>query len=466
MSETDRSATDRRPSLVVRAEAGPDDGAGHVARGFALGQAWRDQGGSVTLVADEVPALWRGRAADEDIEVVAVGDARAGAVRAPDWVMVDGYRFDAAEHANWRTASRVLVVDDHAVAGSWDVDLVLDQNLGATAASYPGLDAPILLGPRYALLRREFRLDVAPERPRIGGRVALLAGGRPTSAVVAVFAKVGELLSAAGLEPVTVEGRPSLVEAVSGVALAVSAAGGTAWELCALGIAAVLVPVAPNQEPVAHRLQQAGAARAVPTMDAEAIAAAAAALAEDDQARAEMGVRARSLVDGFGAVRLATRLRSELLDLRRAEPGDAELLWAWANDPLTRAQSFSSEPIPWETHLAWFRERCEDPAHALFVAGDRGGPVGLVRFAPAGSDLEIAVVVAPERRGQHLAAPLIDAGVRRVARERGPATVVARIKVGNTASQRAFRAADFDADAEQPGQPDGWLRYTRARHGS
>ena len=45
------------PHLVARADAVPGLGAGHVARQLALSQAWRDRGGSVTLVADDLPAV-------------------------------------------------------------------------------------------------------------------------------------------------------------------------------------------------------------------------------------------------------------------------------------------------------------------------------------------------------------------------------------------------------------------------
>ncbi len=77
------------------------------------------------------------------------------------------------------------------------------------------------------------------------------------------------------------------------------------------------------------------------------------------------------------------------------------------------------------------------------------------------------MVVAPDRRGQHLAGALIDAGVRRAVRDLGGGgglEVLARIKLDNLASQRAFVAADFDLVPDAAGEAQGWLRYTRQLH--
>lgn len=45
-------------SLCIRADAGPEQGIGHVMRCLALAQAWQDRGGTATfLTATQAPAL-------------------------------------------------------------------------------------------------------------------------------------------------------------------------------------------------------------------------------------------------------------------------------------------------------------------------------------------------------------------------------------------------------------------------
>jgi UDP-2,4-diacetamido-2,4,6-trideoxy-beta-L-altropyranose hydrolase len=39
-----------------------------------------------------------------------------------------------------------------------------------------------------------------------------------------------------------------------------------------------------------------------------------------------------------------------MITLKRATQEDCRLIWKWANDPDVRAASFSSKPIPYDTH--------------------------------------------------------------------------------------------------------------------
>ena len=78
----------------------------------------------------------------------------------PDWIIVDHYALDAiwlsiVEKSN----AKILVIDD---LGDRELicDVLLDQNLGASAEKYHGKlpsNCQLLLGPTFALLRSEFR---------------------------------------------------------------------------------------------------------------------------------------------------------------------------------------------------------------------------------------------------------------------------------------------------------------------
>src|SRR5262249_34983029 len=74
-----------------------------------------------------------------------------------------------------------LLIDDLGHASRYLADLVLDQNVCARELLYEGR-APgtkLLLGPRYALLRREFRMWGAWRRniPKRAERVLVMLGG-------------------------------------------------------------------------------------------------------------------------------------------------------------------------------------------------------------------------------------------------------------------------------------------------
>ena len=140
------------------------------------------------------------------------------------------------------------------------------------------------------------------------------------------------------------------------------------------------------------------------------------------------------------------------LALRHLEAGDAELLLRWRNDPDTRAASFTQEPIPLDEHREWLARRLADPHCAIYVAESDGGPVAQVRVErrTAGSG-EIHVVVAPEARGRGVARRAIAMAAEAGARELELESIEARVKPGNEASLRAFRAAGFGEEEERDG---------------
>jgi RimJ/RimL family protein N-acetyltransferase len=116
------------------------------------------------------------------------------------------------------------------------------------------------------------------------------------------------------------------------------------------------------------------------------------------------------------------------MQVRPATMADAEILYGWANDPGTRRWSFTTEPIPWETHVAWLSTVLAD--RVLLIGADDNGPVGSVRFDPDG---EVSITIAPERRGRGLARSLLDAAL-----PYGPSRVVAHVRPENIASMRLF----------------------------
>jgi spore coat polysaccharide biosynthesis predicted glycosyltransferase SpsG len=85
---------------------------------------------------------------------------------------------------------------------------------------------------------------------------------------------------------------------------AISAAGGTAMELCCVGVPAVVIAIADNQQPVAAALAERGLAKSVGDHASASPDAIAAALRDVLAAGAEMSARQRAAVDGRGKDRV------------------------------------------------------------------------------------------------------------------------------------------------------------------
>lgn len=161
------------PCLLIRADAGPDIGVGHVMRMLALAQQWQSLGGSVTFLSRcEAPAL-RQRILVEgfnlvdiesphpdvrDLEQTTALVRRICLLGRSPWLALDGYNFSPCyQNAVRENGCRTLVVDDANHLFEYHADILLNPNTGAETIPYrtpPGVRR--LLGLPYALLRREF----------------------------------------------------------------------------------------------------------------------------------------------------------------------------------------------------------------------------------------------------------------------------------------------------------------------
>ena len=134
---------------------------------------------------------------------------------------------------------------------------------------------------------------------------------------------------------------------------------------------------------------------------------------------------------------------SHILRLRRAETHDMRRVFELSNDPLVRANSIHSEPIVWETHVAWFNRAISDPDVVFFVAETETGEfVGQIRFNRRGGDWVISISIDSAYRGCGLTKALLIDAMSHIS----PATFVAEIAASNVASMRLFTSVGFSED--------------------
>jgi UDP-2,4-diacetamido-2,4,6-trideoxy-beta-L-altropyranose hydrolase len=256
------------------------------------------------------------------------------------YVVLDGYDFDSEYQRAVRAGGcRLLVIDDTVRLTHYDADILLNQNLGAVELKYDcNSDAVVLLGPEYALLRREFifwrsRLHTVPETARkilvtLGGSdpdnvtlnvIQALRGLEITRLQIRVVAgpanpHIEELRDAAAAFP----GGLELLSAVSDMAplmawadLAITAAGSTCWELACLGLPAVSLVIAENQRGIAEELGTAGVVFNLgwhAEVSSERLATAVDGLLFSSFRRLRMSQKGRALVDGKGTERVVSAL--------------------------------------------------------------------------------------------------------------------------------------------------------------
>lgn len=335
-------------TLVIRAESSMDQGAGHVMRCLALAQEWREQQGRVIfLSSDELPwvadRLDKEKMERQKIPCPAGSETDAGTTGSfcrslgGSALVLDGYWFDRAFLSRLGDLNP-LVVDDLADRDLTGAGWILNPNCHATPHLYDGKCGPetqLLLGSRYAPIRREFlaHRDMAGNLQSILKHVVITLGGGETAGVASqilnilasllpenttftVLAADGKT-SPAMASPIhrlgarlrLLTSAENMPELLSSADLVVSGAGGTCWETCLLGRPAIVILLAANQELVAAALEAEEAALIVDyrAPGFETNFEAAVKQLTPDRLRT-MGARAAGLVDGLGARRVAETL--------------------------------------------------------------------------------------------------------------------------------------------------------------
>jgi UDP-2,4-diacetamido-2,4,6-trideoxy-beta-L-altropyranose hydrolase len=455
-------------------------------RCLALAQAWQDGGGRcIFAMADSTPAVER-RLREEGMDVerlTASGgtreDARRTAYVAGEknaaWIVADGYQFGAAYQLAIKAAGfKLLFIDDNVHAGAYSADLVLNQNIHAQASYYAKREPStrLLLGPRYAMLRREFRAWRTWQReiPKSGRKILVTMGGSdPNNLTVRVMEAIRQI-SSPGLETAVLVGgsNPHLLSVEAAICepkqsmrlitdatnvaelmawadVAIGGAGTTFWEMCFLGLPGLLLVVAENQEGVAAEAGRLGIAWSLgrgTEVSPAAIAGTLAELLSSHDSRTSQSQKGRKLVDGRGAERVVAFLSD--LELRRTVESDCEMLWEWANDPEARAASFRSNPISWADHAEWFRAKLADPNAVLYTATNQEGlPVGEVRYQIEENRALLSISLDARFRGCGWGQKILAVGTERLFHDSEVEFIDAYVKPVNEASLKLFAGAGF-----------------------
>jgi RimJ/RimL family protein N-acetyltransferase len=139
---------------------------------------------------------------------------------------------------------------------------------------------------------------------------------------------------------------------------------------------------------------------------------------------------------------------ASLIHLRRMALTDSELIYSWANDPVSRGQSFRSEAIAEEEHRKWFVSRLESPSTYYYLGELQEQPFGQIRFERQEEEAVIHFSIAPEFRGKGLGKILLREGIRLFSLEtRVPIRLIAFVKNTNLPSLRIFQEEGFVREA-------------------
>ncbi|QRV23121.1 UDP-2,4-diacetamido-2,4,6-trideoxy-beta-L-altropyranose hydrolase [Marinomonas foliarum] len=328
--------------LLVRADASVEIGMGHRVRCQALIHAFNELGWQCQFVVDQ---RYQAFASQQDCLIGGESEEECKSeflalARQSDLVVLDHYGYSADDIAQlYQYQTNLLVLDDMNDRGEFPAKWLLNplQQDYSKHIEFP------LVGSRYALLRPAFQqLDESQSSPEqllitLGGTDplaltlpilnALLVSNFPTKYIqvllganaknadqVIHFCRVNNIAFEQGLADVT----PLMKQAK----MAISAAGGTLFELACMGVPTIFAQVADNQtrslqqhvplnwcrsvrfDNVVEDVRQQGVEQLVEEVNRRWL---------DHQWQQNASRIARSLVDGNGAKRVAEKVNSYFL---------------------------------------------------------------------------------------------------------------------------------------------------------
>lgn len=500
--------------VVFRADSSLVIGAGHVMRCLTLATELQGYGATVAFISREHPgnicdlieergfsvkrlpmsqtdvifddgpahAAWLGASWQEDArETLGILNTTAEKTA---WLVADHYAIDHRwEAAVAPSVVRMMVIDDladrqHACA------LLLDQNLVADLDARYLQNIPttciLLLGPKYALLQRDYAelhdADINRDGPI--RRIFIFFGGADecnlTGRCLSAFLALGK--SEIEVDVVVSAGSPyasairqqvqghenihlhsnlhSLAPLMCQAHLAIGASGTTSWERLCLGLPTLVVTLADNQRPIAEELNRRRLIRWLGHQDEVTEADFSQALREllaQASLKKEFS-NGMQIIDGKGIHRVCAAMAALFacsLLARKVNFADELLLLEWANDPTTRANAFSASRITPQEHQQWFRSRVHsDNCHLYIIENKTGEALGQVRFERLGKTWGIDYSLATVFRGCGMGRPLLEAALMRLRVDECDPFVVGEVKIDNIASRRVFDSLGFSAEHE------------------
>jgi UDP-2,4-diacetamido-2,4,6-trideoxy-beta-L-altropyranose hydrolase len=322
--------------IIIRADGGKNIGMGHIMRTSVLGEELRKYADVSYLCLNEEEYREGIKYLKENsYDVLSFyKDEIKDGLKSLDYdcLLVDDYKVDKEFFNSIKSKGTFIGYFDDNKEEEYPVDFIINQNPYAQDLNYKKDNyLGVFLGSKYALLRKEFR-DLPPfhVRNEIKDIMVTLGGSdinRITEKiVVSLLDTMPDTVFHVVIGPAFPKGimenindnrikkyyNPKMSKLMLNCDLAISSCGSTLYELAACGTPTLGIVVADNQILAAKKLNELGI---IESSKIEEIPQKVVKMTYEK--RVEMSAKARKLVDGLGAERLAKELISSIKNCRR-----------------------------------------------------------------------------------------------------------------------------------------------------
>lgn len=392
------------------------------------------------------------------------------------WLIVDHYSLDERwEDRQKNAVDKILVIDDLANR-SHNCNILLDQNyyidMDDRYTKLLPASCQKLLGPRFSLLRKEFREQREKKRENNKGikKILVFFGGADAdnwtgkvlraivdlvaeevivNAVIGITNPHKEKLEAlcAGVNKINLHVQASnMAQMMADADLSIGSGGTVTWERCCSGLPTIAWPVAENQKKLLKDSADAGLLYMPDNNapEAEEIALHLNALLKNTVLCESMRVRGEQTIDGKGSIRVANIVCPSAVSLFVAGIEEMEKIFSWRNDPVVRQFSNNSEKISFEQHKKWYEKALKNPYRHILIGSISNKEVGVLRFDVSGDEVEISIYLVSSMFMKGHGRALIDAGEVWLTKNCPQVRfIVADVLPENKASMKLFESSSY-----------------------
>jgi UDP-2,4-diacetamido-2,4,6-trideoxy-beta-L-altropyranose hydrolase len=267
----------------------------------------------------------------------------------PNWLIIDHYDIDISWEYQLRKYSKKIMVIDDLANREHDCDLLLDQNYSKNDYRYIGLapeNCTKLLGPKYAMLRPQFRKARENLRKKDSGanRILVFMGGVDSKGITSKALRAIHMLGRSDIAIDVVVGNLSsyhdeiktltskipntschhnvenMAKLMTSAGLCIGAGGTTTWERCCVGLPTITIILADNQRDMSRNLDKEGYIINLGwyhNVTENNIKEAIEGLIDNPQKMVSMSDKSRNLVDGEGVNRVCDAMNLMISDRKQ-----------------------------------------------------------------------------------------------------------------------------------------------------
>lgn len=496
-------------NVFLRTDSSLSIGSGHIIRCLNLSKALKKSGSECFFISKDHPGNIIAKINEEgfSVKVIAVSEKSNDYIQDekswlngsqtedaeqfialvveecthPDIIIVDHYSLDQEWEAIVKARfpnAYVVVVDDLCNRPHLS-DLLIDQTYQRDAEEYSTFNVnngKILAGAKYALLNPIFsqlrNQSIARKASvTLPKKLMLTMGGVDAHNVTGKILEFLELAYFENIEKITVilgAACPHIDELnslankskykidvlinVSNMAelmldhdFAIGAMGGTTWERCVMGLPAVNVAIADNQNTIANNLAEAGAiVLNTDKFSCTDLFDAFNHLVTHYQSQQHL---AMNICDGQGLFRVIQHIipmhakDGINVTLRQATSEDIDFVYQLQCEPKTRQFARNPDVPEYESHVRWMQNKLKD-SDSFFYIIDNGEACGVVRLDPVKHSLaeyEISIFLTSACHGKGIAS----VAIKRALMLHKNIVILATVLPENYASHQLFERLDF-----------------------